>query len=560
MSVHSAEYSPRNGQVDALPVDQHDGHLAVPNSRDRNSVYSRHNVVTWITTPPVPSIVVSPSRPPSRPLPTPAIHVPSVVVRAPSEELDAEYMTVDPAVDFELEPGTTDVQGYRRRGGTRNFVGGFVNGLRKLPRAVLRTRGIDRKLTQRGPLGIDETDEPADRYAPPPSRVVGPRTPDVLYLETTDMPGQYPEPSEAHSVLTNSHIDHNAPSMHSHFTDAPVAQSNHSHFTDAPAAQSSQSHFTDALGVQSPHSHVASDPRAHSPHSAEPGLSYEPHTGHTATQETPYDLRNPSDPREPHDVETGETTMVHGFNSPPDAEDSPVYVEPRPASDYDKMDSPIRSPSVTSLSSRFVRVGKFFQDLYDLPWVATRITADYVPSEQSRARYRKTQIPWYSEGFHSRIDLLAGGQYSPPNPVHSPRDPIPNSSTTLAYDNRPDLRTQSPPIERSRSPLYTTNQNRSRPFSPHEDQHFIYPHGYTPEYVGQPFPFYGQQSAGPPPQMRPDFHPGSVGVGGYGYLPEGQYRVTPSSPVPLVPPEHMPAPPEMSYPHPMSRAPTIRPT
>lgn len=551
------EYSPRNGQADAF--DQHDdGHLAVPNSRDPNAVYSRHRDVTWITTSQVPSIVPQ-ARPPSRPLPTPVIRVPSVVVRAPSEELDAEYMTVDPEEDFEIVQGSSDLQTNRRRGGAKNFVGGFVSGLRKLPRAVLRNRVHERKPVERGSVGIDDIGETTDHYQSP--RVMGPRTPDVLYVETAEMPGEYPEPSDANSVVTNGHPDgHNATSTHSHFTDAPVAQSNQSHFTDAPAAQSSQSHFTDALGAQSPRSHITNDPRAqsraqsraHSPHSVAPDISHNPHTARSATHEiTPYDARDP------HDVETGETTMVHDVGSPPDAADSPVYVEPRPASDYDKMPSPIRSPSVTSLNSRFVRVGKFFQDLYDLPWVATRITADYIPSEQSRARYRKTQTPWYSDGFHSRIDLLAGGQYTPPHRVHSPGDPMPDSSATLAYYSRPDLRSQSPPFERTRSPLYTAHQNRSRPFSPHEGQ-YAYPHGYAPEYAGQPL--YAHPSASPQPQMRPGFHSNSVSVAGQGYFPERQYRVTPSSPRPFVPPsEHMPAPPGMYYPHPMSRAPTIRP-
>jgi hypothetical protein len=64
-------------------------------------------------------------------------------------------------------------------------------------------------------------------------------------------------------------------------------------------------------------------------------------------------------------------------------------------------------------------------------------------------------------------------------------------------------------------------------------------------------------SSSPPPESQL----GSVSVAGQGYYPERQYRATPSSPRLFVPPpEHMPAPPGMYYPHPMSRAPTIRPT
>jgi len=255
--------------------------------------------------------------------------------------------------------------------------------------------------------------------------------------------------------------------------------------------------------------------------------------------------------------------MVHNGGAAP-AEESPVYVEPRPSSDYDKMESPIRSPSVTSLNSRFVRVGKFFQDLYDLPWVATRITADYIPGEQSRARYRKAPTTWYPEGLHSPIDLLAGGRRTPPNRVLSPGNHMPNSSATLAYYNsRPDVRSPSPPYERSRSPPYIGNQNRGPPFVPHGGRYAVYPHGYAPDYAGQPL--YVYPSSNPQPQSRPGFQSSSVSVAGQGYIPERQgqpvYMVAHSPPHAFVPvEEQMPAPPGTYYPHPMSRAPTIRPT
>ena len=42
------------------------------------------------------------------------------------------------------------------------------------------------------------------------------------------------------------------------------------------------------------------------------------------------------------------------------------------------MESPHRSPPEMSLNSRFIRLRQFFQDVYDLPWVATRILAHYI--------------------------------------------------------------------------------------------------------------------------------------------------------------------------------------
>jgi hypothetical protein len=104
------------------------------------------------------------------------------------------------------------------------------------------------------------------------------------------------------------------------------------------------------------------------------------------------------------------TTLGH--IAVPAAEKSPEPVQLHPSSEYDKMESPLRSPSEISLNYRFVRLGQFFEDLYDLPWVATRITADYVPGGQSREKHRhRTCTTWYPDQ-QSPIDLLAGGRYT----------------------------------------------------------------------------------------------------------------------------------------------------
>ncbi|GLB34080.1 hypothetical protein LshimejAT787_0109640 [Lyophyllum shimeji] len=94
---------------------------------------------------------------------------------------------------------------------------------------------------------------------------------------------------------------------------------------------------------------------------------------------------------------------------------SPVYVEPRLGSDYAKMDSP--RLSITSLASYVSRVQKFFRDLNDLPWVAERVTVDYVPGESKgrrQARERRAQRPtsWYGNvpnalPGHHNVDLFS---------------------------------------------------------------------------------------------------------------------------------------------------------
>lgn len=93
-----------------------------------------------------------------------------------------------------------------------------------------------------------------------------------------------------------------------------------------------------------------------------------------------------------------------------EAEESPVFIEPLPASDYDKM-SPPHSVEGASLSTRVMRVGEFFQELYQLPWVGRHgvITADYVPTGG-----KGKPTTWYPGGvrngnLHGRPDFDIDG-------------------------------------------------------------------------------------------------------------------------------------------------------
>ncbi|KAF8204389.1 hypothetical protein K438DRAFT_1819772 [Mycena galopus ATCC 62051] len=96
---------------------------------------------------------------------------------------------------------------------------------------------------------------------------------------------------------------------------------------------------------------------------------------------------------------------------------SPEFVEPQPASDYAKMDSPPRSEA--SFGSYFTRVHRFLQTINDLPWIASdRVTVDYVPGKVRkpqgptlRARpARKPAISWYNSNIpQGSVDLLSSG-------------------------------------------------------------------------------------------------------------------------------------------------------
>lgn len=402
-----------------------------------------------------------------------------------SEEPDAEYMTVYPDEDFEGGQGGQDTQGQWRRGGPKNFVGGFVSGLKKLPRVVLR------RPPRRGTGGTDGTGGTGDTLPTYQSPILTatPRAEDVLYVESSEMPTPHPAPAppDAHS----HHTDGRSHDGRSHHTDGrSYYAEERSYHADA------RSHHTDAR------SHHTDNHSHHTTHSVGHDSTYDTHVTVPITREYA-----------PYEGMTAETGLGH--DQVPAAARIPIPVELLPSADYNKMDSPLHSPSVTSLNSRFARIGRFFQDLHDLPWIATRITADYIPAEQSRARYaRKAPTTWYPDVGHSPIDLLA--QYTPPRRPYSPRengynpdrDYLPNSSATLAYHNaRLEDRNRSPPQERSASRSHSHDRHRSRspPYSRHA--HYPgYPQGYAAEYVPQPLYMYpsaipqaqaGMQSSAP---------------------------------------------------------------
>ncbi|KAJ7782028.1 hypothetical protein DFH07DRAFT_949701 [Mycena maculata] len=99
---------------------------------------------------------------------------------------------------------------------------------------------------------------------------------------------------------------------------------------------------------------------------------------------------------------------------------SPEFVEPRPASDYAKMDFPPRSEA--SFGSYLMRIHRFFQRVNDMPWIAPgRVTVDYIPGkarQQTQGRgeggptlrprsARRPIISWYNSNVpQGSIDLL----------------------------------------------------------------------------------------------------------------------------------------------------------
>ncbi|KAI0077748.1 hypothetical protein K474DRAFT_1049566 [Panus rudis PR-1116 ss-1] len=193
---------------------------------------------------------------------------------------------------------------------------------------------------------------------------------------------------------------------------------------------------------------------------------------------------------------------------------SPVAMEPLPTRDYRRMGE--RVPISYSydydddaLSSHFNRIGKFFRDLYDLPWISRRITEDYDLSKSSRAQYGKVKGSWYQPPGHEKIDLLETpvamssptrpGQYQYRRRVHrvnSPTRPVRqrlHRSSSIPHSNGPTI---SRPV---RSPASATSGGNLP--SPGVSSHGHGVHNMSTSYYYPGFPYYPMMV---PPKQRSD--------------------------------------------------------
>ena len=164
--------------------------------------------------PPVePFLETSPIRPP-RPLPEPKLHPQRLHAVNPSEGLDdeedEEYMNIEPngpglelgylhgvGKGPKLKTFGSFSQTDSGRGG-KSFVGGFVSGMKRLPRMILRSRGSGekRRFFRRGPMSNTEGTESSTgmttgntlpQYVSNPSTPVA-GLPNVQYVQAMEMP------------------------------------------------------------------------------------------------------------------------------------------------------------------------------------------------------------------------------------------------------------------------------------------------------------------------------------------------------------------------------------
>ncbi|KAF7982465.1 hypothetical protein HWV62_28021 [Athelia sp. TMB] len=359
---------------------------------------------------------------PSRPLPEPMYTRGFPIGTIPSENLDEEYMTIGPDDyeeaheqdhqhlglvngdgDEELEEEDTapvlppQPQPLEKK--KSGFVGGFVKGLKKL--TWQRKKGASEPRPDR----VDTLPQyQSDPNLPAVGMLNGAP---VTYIEGMDMPRPEPSmevPTRAGSFTSRqSQPDQQATeySYNDGRSHPPPSTNGHSIGGPPAADPSSNDHVRQSTGG---HSTTHSNP------------PYETQTNDTHGPITVSNHHEPllaaSIPPTSTHGHGGAGYSIHTPHTHPisHGEESPVFIEPLPASDYDKM-SPPHSVAGASLSTRVMRVGEFFTELYHLPWIGRHgiITADFVPTGP-----KGQPVTWYPGGvrngnLHGREDFDIDG-------------------------------------------------------------------------------------------------------------------------------------------------------
>ena len=370
---------------------------------------------------------------PSHPEPIQGLPTPTLVPPAMSdlEEASDEYMEVEPMGDSGVPIYSSEFDDEPQEG-RRRFVGGFIRGLKKIPKAMRRGFSPQKRelptppglayyeAPYRSPYMDDiepQESEAAPPYDGPSDYVEG----DMHYTDGINMPAEF-EPSPSPS-LTPSHTIH-APRSESQLT--------YQSLTNPPSRHVSQHGSLHHAQRSSPHRTVRNpDPssptddsgtaNANSPRFEQPPLESEQDSSYRTPHLSPL-----APARRP-------TVTVQSPTG------SPVYFEPPPTDDYAGMDMDSlsdRSPEPPSVPTQLSRVARFIRDLKNLPWISPNVTVDFDPTDAERARYAHTQGPgksWYT-GHLQDLDLLAGDSNTRgfTTPSGHAFGPAPGSSATLA--------------------------------------------------------------------------------------------------------------------------------
>ncbi|KAG6887734.1 hypothetical protein C0995_013289 [Termitomyces sp. Mi166 len=414
---------------------------AVRRSMTRNSHYSHASTHSWVisnqqnppppppdeplpspvrTSRPLADPVPSPGRTP-RPLPDPQHHHQLRTTNAdPSPDDEEEYMNIDPNLPG-IETGYLNEGLGRGRppiansptaaeaslGRERGFVGGFVSGLRRLPRVVLKYRNVGdkRKYFRRATYGSGgtltngtitngtETVNTLPLYASdPPTPVAGPST--TRYVEALEMPVPHHAETPAPNILGPS-----------------LSQRRHhpSFRVSPPSEEAAEQEHTTEFSVD----HAQLSP----PLPGAPGRISNAVTIYNLPDQEEYRVEESALPLPaptPNRLSNsqGQNPRSPVASTPAEVQSqSPVRAHPPPTSDYRRMtlSSSPHSPRMTStslssepsFSSQLSPMRSFFVKLYRLPWIAPeRVTEDYRPGGRERRQrvgsgIKKPMTSWY---------------------------------------------------------------------------------------------------------------------------------------------------------------------
>ena len=371
---------------------------------------------------------------PSHPEPIQGLPTPAMVPRAMSdleEEADDEYMEVEPMADSGVPIYSSEFDDEPRWQGRRRFVGGFMRGLKKIPKAM--KRGFSpHKRELPTPPGLAYHDSPyrspyiddiepdeseaAPPYDAPSDHVDG----DLRYTDGINMPAEFrssPSPS-----LTPPQTIH-APRSESQLT--------YQSLTNPPSRHVSQ-HGSLHHAQRSSPPRTVRNPDPSSP-TDDSGTA---NANSLRFEQVPFESEPDSADRTPHLSPLAPARRPTVTVQSPTG--SPVYFEPQPADDYAGMDmgSLTDHSSEPSVPTQLSRIARFVRDLRNLPWISPNVTVDFDPTDAERARYAHTQgsgKSWYT-GHLEDLDLLAGDSSTRrlTTPSGHPFGPAPGSSATLA--------------------------------------------------------------------------------------------------------------------------------
>ncbi|KAJ6630028.1 hypothetical protein B0H10DRAFT_2208177 [Mycena sp. CBHHK59/15] len=352
---------------------------------------------------------------PVRPLPEPPRR---------TSALDEEYMSVEVPSAAEAEVGyqwttrrskSREAHAGGREGKT--FVGGFVSGLRRLPRALVRTRR-----PRRGTEGTEGTEGTGMTGNTLPRYVSNPPTPEVpdagANLQFMQGGGLAP------IVASQENAEEGRRPRHPSFRVVPPAE-------DAQGGGEVGVPLTcdrdgEGDGVQG----EQGIPPLDNPYDHEASTS---HHG-VLPAPSPHASRADDHLALPDNVDGDEPVSIHARPVPTeDYRRMNVNDAAQPHTTRTTITSASFSADSPSFSSELNGFRRFFNTLHLLPWVATdRVTADYRPTAKS-----KTLVSWYHpegtvpseadpvERQHAAVDLAAAspgsGSASPRNPPLRPR-------------------------------------------------------------------------------------------------------------------------------------------